>query len=76
MGFAAEQGDVWIRSPLVLIARISTLPGSHPCAASNAAAAIRAWASASGDPRLPMVKRDWVIGARASAKPGFQAKAG
>jgi hypothetical protein len=36
---------------------------------------MRACASARGDPRLPMMKRRWAIGARASAKPGFEAKA-
>ena len=48
----------------------------QPCACSSAAATMRAWASASGDPRLPIVKRGSVIFPALAQRRGFQAKAG
>src|SRR4029078_8682788 len=40
-------------SPVVWISTICTQPSGHRCAVSIAAATLRAWASASGDPRVP-----------------------
>src|SRR4029078_100867 len=49
----SARGRSWTLSAVVLISTIWTQPSGQRCAVSIAAATLRAWASASGDPRVP-----------------------
>ncbi len=50
----SASGRSRIRSPEVVIATISIASSPQPCAAFSASATMPAWASASGEPRVPM----------------------
>ena len=54
---ASANGRSAMRSPLVVMGTISTRPSSQWWATSSAAAAMRACASASGDPRVPSLRK-------------------
>ncbi len=51
---ASLSGRSWMRSPVVLMARISNACRPGPCAASSRCCTSRACASASGEPRVAM----------------------
>src|SRR5690606_3204499 len=52
---ASASGRSWMRSPVVLKVRTSTADASRPCAETRRCFTSLAWASASGDPRLPIL---------------------
>ena len=53
----SASGRSWMRSPMVRISWRTTLPVSQPCAASSAAATMRAWARARGEALVPRIMR-------------------
>ena len=54
---ASASGRSWIMSPLVRMIAIATRVSSQPCASAISLRVSCAWARASGEPRVPSVKR-------------------